>query len=218
MLFNIFQIFIGALIVGFSGAVTPGPMFTLVISRTAQKGFWASFFIVSGHAIMELMVLMLFLAGIIKYLNNNMIIKIIGVAGGTVLLFLSFELLYSTFKNKTKVDLNKKDMNVKLDKDNKSHSVFQGMFVSIINPYWYVWWVTVGSAFLIKSMKYGITGVSSFYIGHIFSDFIWYLFIGFLVSKGRKFISKKIYKAIMISCGIFLLYLGIKFIMDFIKR
>ncbi|MCE5329951.1 LysE family translocator [bacterium] len=218
MFLNIFQIFISALVVGFSGAVVPGPMFTLVVSRTAQKGFWASFFIVIGHAIVELIILLLFLAGILKYLNNSIIIKVIGITGGIALLYLAFDLIYPALKNKIKINLNKENADNKNNKKNKSFSVLQGMFVSIINPYWYVWWVTIGAAFLLKSIKYGITAISFFYIGHISSDFIWYLFIGFLISKGRKFISQKIYKIIIISCGVFLIYLGIKFIIDFIKR
>ncbi len=79
---EIFEIFFGAMIVGFSGALSPGPMLTLVISSTAEKGFWTSFFIVVGHAILELAVVTAFFLGLIRYLENPLIARIIGIVGG----------------------------------------------------------------------------------------------------------------------------------------
>ncbi|MCL5772085.1 MAG: LysE family translocator [Actinobacteria bacterium] len=217
-IFEISQIFLSSLIVGFSGAIVPGPMFTMVVTNVAKNGFNASVFIVIGHALTELIILILFLAGILKYLNNEIVIKVIGITGGVALLYLSFDLIYSVLKNKIKISFKKENPDKKEYNKNTGFSFLQGMFVSVINPYWYIWWVTVGAAFLLKSIKYKIFGVSFFYIGHISSDFIWYLIIGFLVSKGRKFLNEKVYKTIIILCGIFLLYSGIKFIIDFIKR
>ncbi|GAH67265.1 unnamed protein product, partial [marine sediment metagenome] len=49
---EIYQIFIGSMVVAFSGALVPGPMLTLVISSVAKKGFWTSFFIVVGHSLL----------------------------------------------------------------------------------------------------------------------------------------------------------------------
>ena len=218
--FELLQIFFGALIVGFSGALVPGPMFTLVITRVAQKGFAASVFIVIGHALTELLVLILFAFGILKYLNNEIVIKVIGIAGGIALLLFAADLFYSVFKRKVILDL-KTNPNEKTDLNkgkNAAAGIFQGMIVSLINPYWYVWWVTIGAAFLIKSLKYKFTGSILFYIGHISSDFIWYLALGFILSKSKKFFSQKVYRIILIICGVFLIYLGIKFIVDFSLR
>ncbi|MHB1253119.1 MAG: LysE family transporter [Candidatus Humimicrobiaceae bacterium] len=211
-------IFLSALMVGFSGAIVPGPMFTMIITNSASKGFRSAVFTILGHAFIELIILILFLAGLLKYLNNVIVIKIIGIAGGAALLYLAYDLINSSLRNKLKIDYNKDDKGKNKSKINVNSPFFQGMFVSAINPYWYVWWVTVGAAFLINSIKYGTLGISLFYIGHISSDFIWYLIIGFLVSKGRKYFNGKVYKIIFILCGLFLIYLGIKFIIDFIKR
>ena len=90
---EIFEIFFGAMIVGFSGALSPGPMLTLVISSTAEKGFWTSFFIVVGHAILELAVVAAFFLGLIRYLENPLIAKIIGIVGGVFLLYLGVDII-----------------------------------------------------------------------------------------------------------------------------
>ena len=211
---EVYQIFIGAMLVGFSGALVPGPMLTLTISSVAEKGFWTSVFIVIGHSILELAVVIAFLLGILKYLENPLIIKIIGILGGAFLLYMGVDILVSVFKKK--FIINFKSMLGKKTMTGRSTGIIilKGLLVSLANPYWWVWWLTIGAAFMIRSVKFEFVGVSSFFVGHISADFIWYLFIGFLISTGRKFFNQKIYNGILIACSIFLFYLGARFIVD----
>ncbi len=211
---NIIQIFFGSMLVAFSGALVPGPMLTLVISEVAKKGFWASFLIVLGHALLELIVVIGFFMGILKLLDNTLVTKIIGILGGIFLLYLGIDIIFSIFKKRFNIDfksaLKQKTINAK----SGSTAVLKGAIVSIVNPYWTIWWISIGAAFLLKSARFNIAGVSSFYIGHISADFIWYLFVGFLVNSGRRFFNQKIYNSILAACSIFLFYLGIRFIVE----
>ncbi len=208
------EIFFGAMIVGFSGALVPGPMLTLVISSVAKKGFWTSFFIVVGHAILELFIVAAFFLGLLRYLENPLVAKIIGVLGGVFLLYLGVDILVSVFRKKFIIDF--KSMIKKRTMNSRSTGIIilKGILVSLMNPYWFIWWISIGAAFIVKSVKFNITGVTSFFIGHISADFIWYLFIGFLISTGRRFFNQKIYNGILIACSLFLFYLGIRFILD----
>lgn len=212
------QLFFGAMIVCFSGAIVPGPMFTLVVTRTAQKGFVSSFLITAGHALAEILVIIIFLFGLINYMKNELIIKIIGLLGGIGLLYMAYDMIYKAVKNKIQIDFNTGSEKKISNSKSNAAVFFQGFLISLVNPYWYVWWITIGAAFLLKSLALGYPGIFVFFIGHISSDFIWYLFIGFLISAGKKIISKKIYRIIFIICGVFLVYLGIKFIIDFIVK
>ncbi len=211
---EVYQIFIGAMLVGFSGALVPGPMLTLTISSVAEKGFWTSVFIVIGHSILELAVVIAFLLGILKYLENPLIIKIIGILGGAFLLYMGVDILVSVFKKK--FIINFKSMLGKKTMTGRSTGILilKGLLVSLANPYWWIWWLTIGAAFMIRSVKFEVVGVSSFFLGHISADFIWYLFIGFLISTGRKFFNQKVYNGILIACSVFLFYLGARFIID----
>lgn len=213
---EIIEIFLGAMIVGFSGALVPGPMLTLTISSVAQKGFWSSFFISLGHSILELVVVVSFFLGILKYLDNQLVMKIIGILGGLFLLYLGADLIYSVFKKKIKLNLNPSLDKINIDRKYSFNFMLKGAVVSLINPYWYIWWVSIGAAFMIKSVKFNIIGVSSFFFGHISADFIWFMFIGFLITSGKRFFNQKVYKTILVICALFLFYLGIKFIIDFL--
>lgn len=211
---GVYQIFIGSMVVAFSGALVPGPMLTLVISSVARKGFWTSFFIVVGHSLLELVVVISFFLGILKYLDNPLITKIIGILGGVFLLYIGIDIIISIFKNKYTIDFKSMQKQKTITGKSTGTVILKGILISLVNPYWYIWWISIGAAFLIKSVEFNTPGISSFYIGHISADFIWYLFIGFLVNTGRRFFNQKIYNGILIACSIFLFYLGIRFIID----
>lgn len=215
---NIYQIFIGSMLVAFSGALVPGPMLTLVISSVARKGFWTSFFIVVGHSLLELLVVILFFLGILKFLDNPLIAKIIGLLGGVFLLYIGTDIIVSIFKKKFIIDFKSVLKQRTITGKSTGIVIFKGILISLMNPYWYIWWISIGAAFLLKSVQFNIAGISSFYIGHISADFIWYLFIGFLVNTGRRFFNQKIYNGILIACSIFLFYLGIRFIVEAILK
>ena len=88
------------MLVAFSGALVPGPMLTLVISSVAEKGFWTSFFIVVGHSLLELAVVISFFFGLLKYLQNPLLVKIIGILGGVFLQYLGIDIIISIFRKK----------------------------------------------------------------------------------------------------------------------
>lgn len=212
---EIWQIFLGSMIVAFTGAMTPGPMLTLVVTSVAQRGFWTSVFIVAGHSILELLVVASFFLGLLKYLDNPIIIKVISALGGAFLIYMGLNILISVFRKKIKLDLNTIQSGKMLNSKNTFIVVGKGILISLVNPYWYIWWLSIGAAFMIKSVQFSFGGISSFYIGHISADFIWYLFIGFIISSGRRFFNQKVYIGILVACSLFLLYLGVKFIVDF---
>ena len=213
---EIIQIFFGSLIVAFTGALMPGPMLTLVITSVAQKGFWTSVFIVIGHSILELLIVISFYLGVLKYLDNPLVIKIISIVGGAFLIYMAVSIIVSIARRRIKLDLDAKSIAKNLGTKNTFIITGKGILISLANPYWYVWWLTIGATFMIKSVQHSFGGVAFFYTGHILADFIWYLFVGFLVSTGRRFFNQKIYIGILIVCSLFLLYLGVRFIVDFI--
>jgi threonine/homoserine/homoserine lactone efflux protein len=212
---GITEIFFGSLVVAFSGALVPGPMFTLVVTSVVQKGFWTSFFIVVGHAILELLIVVLFFLGILKYLENTIFVNIINIVGGVFLLYMAVSIIVSVLRKKVEIDLKKTKIKNNLGTKSTLVIVGKGILISLANPYWYIWWVTIGAAFIVRSVSHNFSGVTAFYTGHILADFIWYLFIGFIISTGRRFFNKKVYIGILLACSAFLLYLGIKFIVDF---
>src|SRR4030065_277109 len=99
----------------------------------------------------------------------------------------------------------------------RGNPVLAGILVSLSNPYWLLWWATVGSSYVVWAMGVGIVGLIAFYSGHILSDLSWYSLVSLLVASGRKIVRDKVYRGLLLACGIFLLGLGGYFVFSGIR-
>ncbi|MCP4703632.1 MAG: LysE family transporter [candidate division Zixibacteria bacterium] len=205
---ELLTLFITSFIVGFSGAMMPGPLLAVTIAETPRKGFWVGPILIGGHALAEIAVVVVLSLGLAVLADNETISRSIAIIGGAMLIFMGIGMVAQLFKT---------DSNEAAESNSSKKSgrlVIDGIITSLSNPYWFVWWATTGSAFIVKSMKFGIAGPTVFYFGHILSDLVWYSFVSFLIWKGRKFVSGIGYKILIGSCALFLIYLGGSFIYD----
>jgi threonine/homoserine/homoserine lactone efflux protein len=88
------------------------------------------------------------------------------------------------------------------------HPLLMGLLASLSNPYWTLWWATIGLGYLVAAMKFGLVGASAFFLGHIGADYAWYSLVSFGVSRGKTLLSDKSYQIIIRICGLFLLGFG----------
>jgi len=72
------------------------------------------------------------------------------------------------------------------DADSSRGPISAGIILSATNPYFFVWWATVGLSFIEESREAGTPGTAAFYTGHISSDIIWYAMVALAVSSGKK--------------------------------
>jgi hypothetical protein len=56
--------------------------------------------------------------------------------------------------------------------------------------------------------------VATFFAGHTLGDFGLYALVGLVITKGMRFISDKVYRWVLIVCGVMLVGLGIYFIIS----
>lgn len=193
--------------VGFSGALMPGPLLTVNIAESTRRGFWTGPIVIIGHAIAELAVVVLLAVGLSEFLASETAFTVIGILGGIALVLMGGAMLHDIIRGKISYDPDRPGSSSGL-------LVGKGITASLSNPYWFVWWATVGSAFLTKSLSHGAAGPVVFYVGHIMSDLVWYTFVSFMISIGRKFLAGRPYYILISICALFLLYIGVKFIVD----
>lgn len=202
---SLLTIFAGAFVVGLSGAMAPGPVLTVTISETLKRGFKAGPLIVLGHAILEIILLALIAAGLGPFFQHPVVTIIFLWAGGIVLLWMGARMVI-TNKRTTYDALNTQGT------DSAYGPVLAGIVLSLSNPYWIIWWVTVGMSFVTQSLQHGIIGLLCFYFGHILADLAWYSFVSFSVSAGRRLCPPRVYRVLFILCGAALLCLGAMFV------
>lgn len=195
--------------VGFSGAMMPGPMLAVSIAETPRSGWKTGPIISIGHAIAEIAVVIILSLGLVTISEGSIIPNIIGIVGGVALILMGFMMGIDIIRGGISYETGEKASSQKL--------ITKGITTSLSNPYWFVWWVTTGLAFLTKSLQFGIIGPVVFYFGHIMSDFVWYSFVTFILWKGKKLIVGVGFKILILICSAFLFYLGGWFIYDGIR-
>lgn len=202
-------LFITAFVVGLSGAMMPGPFLTAAIAESIRRGFWAGPWMVLGHAILELILVLALLEGLASFLVRPDVTSVIAGLGGAFLLLMGLAMSRDALGGRISLD---DALQVSGQKKIRLHPVAAGIAFSLANPLWYLWWSTVGLSYISLAMKSGTVGLASFYSGHIIADLAWYSLVSMAVSGGRKVLSQNVYNFILAACGIFLLGLGVYFI------
>ncbi len=179
------------IIVSLSGVMAPGPLFAATIAE-GRKNPFSGIIVSTGHAAIEIpLILSLYLFGLTL---TPEVRRILAFAGGVVMLYLA----YLELKGGER-------------KEFKGGSLFAGAAMTALNPYFIMWWLTVGLTLITKSIEFGLAGLLLFILAHEMCDYVWLGFVsafsGKIASMGEKL--TKLLTAVSVSL---LLIFGIAFI------
>ena len=203
--------------IGISGAVSPGPLTIVTIQQSIKNGFFVGPVMAIGHSILEIFVVLFLALGLLSFAQDNQFVEnIIGVVGGVVLLIMGRSLI-----------LLKADQGI-LSLANASAvqtdgSIFTkykiwinlgwlSVVVSATNPYFVIWWLTIGAKIINDGLGSGPMGVSAVYFGHIMADFAWMILLSMIFSSGKNWITLTTQNIINRVCGFLLVCFGIYFL------
>ena len=90
-----------------------------------------------------------------------------------------------------------------------------GIFLSALNPFFLIWWLTVGIILIRESIElWGITGILILFFFHIWMDYVWLFVVAGFASKTKNILSNKNYKILIIGLSALLIYFGIDFLLQ----
>lgn len=204
---DLYGLFITAFIVGFSGAMMPGPLLSYTIAESARRGWIVGPLMIVGHGILELGLVIGIMAGLSSFIQKPAVSSGIALVGGAFLLYLGFSMSRQAARGEISLADSTAGSEVK-----GMHPVLAGVLISLSNPYWSIWWATIGLGYFSIALQSGWAGMAAFFTGHISADFAWYVMIAVLVANGRRFISPKAYNYVLLGCGLFLIGMGFYFI------
>ena len=201
-------IFAGSFALALSGALMPGPLLTVTVAESARSGFKAGPLLITGHAALELLLVVAIVRGFGPFLKSPLVMGIIAIVGGGMLLLMGVDMVRSS----SGLSLNRQ----KGGNPSKRtpHLVLIGILASLSNPYWTLWWATIGLGYLVAAMKLGLMGVALFFAGHIAADYAWYTLISLGISRGRTLLKDRSYQVMVRICGFFLIGFGAWFFMS----
>ncbi len=203
-------ILLSSMAVAFSGSVMPGPLLTYTIQQSLTKGGKSGFLIITGHALLELLLIVLIFFGFDIILQSDAAQIAIGLVGGALLGYMGGDMLYNAVRDRLKIEMG--------EKAGPRNLVVSGIAISAMNPYFLIWWAIIGLGFLLTAYRgFGVWGVAAFYVGHISIDYLWYGSISVIIGRTRKFINLKVYRWIVGALGCVLLYFGATFVVNAIR-
>jgi len=198
-------LFVSAFIVALSGALMPGPMLAVTLGHSPRYGWKFGPLVVLGHGILELGLVLLVFLGAGPLLKAESVQGWVGLAGGVILVWMGKGMFTVARSGSSEVSVGSDDQGGK-------RAIVLGALTSISNPYWTLWWATVGLAYLTVAAERGPFGIAVFFLGHISGDMAWYTLVSITAARGMDVADMKFYRVVMVLCSAALVVLGVWFV------
>jgi threonine/homoserine/homoserine lactone efflux protein len=204
---NLLDFVATVVVVTASGALAPGPLSFGILMQGSKEGARSGFSCAIGHTLVEFPLVLALALGLLAAANQPAIKSVIGLAGGLGLIGFGILQIYGTIKSKT--DLNDTAGTRKLP----ASSLFLGFALTGLNPYFIVWWLTIGSVLIVQALAFAaIIGVLIMYASHVWMDYAFLTSLAYFARKGKSIVKSKYYKMVLIAFGMILVYYGLSFI------
>ncbi|MBL7002340.1 MAG: LysE family transporter [Nitrosopumilus sp.] len=201
---QILEFAILVIVISASGVMAPGPLFAANVSYGLRQGTKAGLKMAIGHTIVELPLVILLGVGVFSLEIFPEFRTIISIFGAITLF------VFATIQIRT--IFVKKENNFS---NLKQGPLFTGIILSALNPFFIIWWLTIGFKLISDAMlMWAFAGILIVFVLHIWMDFAWLGIVAFLASKSSKILSNKNYKILMIVLSGMLVYFGIRFLTE----
>ncbi len=182
--------------IGLSGALAPGPTLLATISGAVRHGPLVGGRVAAGHLLVEGVLAIALVLGIAPLVLSQR--TGIAVVGGTALVGFGLLTLWSARSASL----------APASRDERIGPFVAGVLTSIANPYFWLWWATLGGALLASALARGPGDAALFFAGHGTADLVWLLLIGAAVARGSAFLTDRAYRLLLGACGIALVAIG----------
>jgi threonine/homoserine/homoserine lactone efflux protein len=178
----------------------PGPMFTVTLAKSL-KSPWAGVWVSLGHAVVEVPLILLVYFGLVRFLQHETVQLALSVVGGGMIIWMGIGL----FRARREL--------AREGKDTGYNAFTAGILMSGLNPFFLVWWVTVGSLLLITFLDaVGAWGLPIFVLTHWLCDLVWLAIVSFTIYRTHSFWGPRLQEWVFIVLSLALLYFGGQFI------
>lgn len=192
---------IEAVLVSLSGVMAPGPITSVTVGLGSEDPR-AGTRVAVGHGLVEIPLMIAVYFGVGAVMDFPWLQAGVSLVGAGFLVYLGVGLLRNL-------------PNERLESVRTEHSpVAAGALLSLGNPYFLIWWTTVGAALIFRSTSFGWLGFAAFAAAHWLCDLIWDTSLGVLAFQGGKFFGRRFQQVIFSLSGGFLLLYSVKLILD----
>jgi len=186
--------------ISFSGVMMPGPMFAVTLAKSYKTPF-AGTWISLGHAVVEVPVILLIYFGFARFFENATVQVVLSLAGGIMIVFMAVGMFRARHEVVTR------------GRDVPYNALVAGMVMSALNPFFLLWWATVGSMLIMKIVPFGAMALVLFILVHWLCDLVWLSLVSGLVFKTHSWWGGRLQLWVFILNSLFLAGFGGWFIL-----
>ncbi len=208
---NLGLILISSFVIALSGAMMPGPLLTATIGQSLARGPWAGPLLMVGHGALEILMVAALCFGLAPLLSAESVVGAVSLVGAAVLVWLA----YGMVKSLPALSLAAETDSSALGRGN---IVISGVLLSLANPYWTVWWATIGLNYILSAKALGTAGIAAFFTGHILADIAFYTAVSIGVHQGRGLLNDRAYRGIIAACAAALACFAVLFLVNGIGK
>jgi threonine/homoserine/homoserine lactone efflux protein len=221
---NVIEFTAEVVLLSASGVLSPGPLFLANLIYGSKGGYHSGIKIALGHTIVELPLIIILALSIFEYSSFTLTeesLRIIGLIGGIAIIIFSIAQISSIIRKREVIaDIhNKRSRNIdeatsllnRMASRIEGRSIIVGILFSAMNPFFIIWWLTVGLKLISDSIYlFGITeGIIILFSSHTWMDYAWLAITAYLISKGRTIIRERPYSFLLLSISFILASYGL---------
>jgi len=192
---------VSVILISLSAIVMPGPIFAVTMAK-GHKDKNAGALIALGHGIIEAPLILLIYLGFARFFTSDAIKMVIGLVGGTMLILMGIQM----YKGRKSIAAESRGL--------PYGSLTAGIITTSSNPYFFLWWGTIGTTLMLTANTFGFIGFVLFALVHWSCDFIWSLFVSVATFRSKHLWNNRIHEIVFSVCSVILVIFGLKFVIS----
>ena len=197
-------ILLSVAVISFSGVMMPGPMLAVTLAKS-YKSPWTGTWLSIGHAVIEVPLILLIYFGFAQFFQITVVRLALSVAGSGMIVWLGV----SMFRARSEVARKGKDL--------PYNAFTAGILTSVFNPFFLLWWATIGSMLIMRILEFGTMGLIVFTLVHWLCDLVWLTLVSNVIYRTHAFWNQRVQEWLFIACSLLLVGFGIWFLVSGIR-
>jgi len=177
---GVFEILVAWFALSLTGALAPGPLTAAVVMQSSKHGRLHGILPMVGHAIVEVGIIAAIILSVQALTLAPLTIDLLVGFGGLVIILFGFLAGFLALRDYKYREEIQKEENSKATASSVIEATAHGAAVSILSPYFLIWWFGVGLAnvtMLVGTLQLGVGTVFLagvlIYITHVSTDFLY---------------------------------------------
>jgi len=181
---------------GFVSGISPGPLMTLVLTSTLERGFRAGLLTAIAPLLTDAPIILLSFF-VLRQLPQGFL-TLVTLAGGLFIIWVGIQTIRAA----------RHAQEIEEIEEAGGRDLLRGALVNVLNPHPWLFWMTVGVPFIIDSWR------QDAWRAVVFVAALYGLLVGtkiavaWATARGRRFLSSGWYQRLLVACGVLLVGLG----------